>query len=314
MSDDEDADANEQAFAELQENLQEQEEAENEANRLSTLKPGDTDYDAIRAHYVKSTDPDADTCKELAALTQQWLDHREELVKRETELFDALSDEGYDVRDYYVRFHIKPKMRCLEKDPAEKSMRRVVDIFLENQDRLNKTTQRTVSHSGAVETFVAGGASGYIGHTDDQELADVDVLDADASADEGDRPADKLRVYSEAFDDGEIDTAVRVDDSGAHWNLGFRMSQMLRLWLKPHQREAADMCLNVLLNGGHGILVAHGMGYVGVQPDVAQAARPTGTPLSAGFHCRACTRHGPSGLASYFWMHSWPVILHLCTG
>ena len=52
MSDDEDADANEQAFAELQENLQEQEEAENEANRLSTLKPGDTDYDAKigRAH------------------------------------------------------------------------------------------------------------------------------------------------------------------------------------------------------------------------------------------------------------------------
>ena len=32
MSADEDADANEQAFAELQENLQAQEEAENEAN------------------------------------------------------------------------------------------------------------------------------------------------------------------------------------------------------------------------------------------------------------------------------------------
>ena len=98
MSDDEDSDANEQAFAELQENLQEQGEAENEANRLSALKPGDTDYDIIRAHYVKSADPDADTCKELATLTQQWLDHREELVKRETELFDALSDEGYDMR------------------------------------------------------------------------------------------------------------------------------------------------------------------------------------------------------------------------
>ena len=70
MSDEEDADANEQAFAELQENLQEQEEAENEANRLNELKLGDADYDAIRAHYVKSADPDADTCKELAALTQ----------------------------------------------------------------------------------------------------------------------------------------------------------------------------------------------------------------------------------------------------
>ena len=41
MSDDEDSDANEQAFAELQENLQEQGEAENEANRLSALKRGD---------------------------------------------------------------------------------------------------------------------------------------------------------------------------------------------------------------------------------------------------------------------------------
>ena len=38
MSDDEDSDANEQAFAELQENLQEQGEAENEANRLSALR------------------------------------------------------------------------------------------------------------------------------------------------------------------------------------------------------------------------------------------------------------------------------------
>ena len=35
-------------------------------------------------------------------------------------------------------------------------MRVAVDAFLENQDRLNKATQRTV-----------------IGHTDDQELADV---------------------------------------------------------------------------------------------------------------------------------------------
>ena len=47
MSDDEDADANEQAFAELQENLQEQEEAENEANRLSALKPGDASLVAV---------------------------------------------------------------------------------------------------------------------------------------------------------------------------------------------------------------------------------------------------------------------------
>eukprot|EP00966_Prymnesium_polylepis_P168886 3904776-Prymnesium_polylepis.1 len=60
MSDDEDADASEQAFAELQENLQEQEEAENEANRLSKLKLGDADYDSIRVHYVSSADPDAD--------------------------------------------------------------------------------------------------------------------------------------------------------------------------------------------------------------------------------------------------------------
>ena len=260
MSDDEDADANEQAFAELQENLKEQEDAENEANRLSRLKPGDADYDAIRAHYVSSATPDADTCEELSTLVRQWLNHRETLVKRETELFDLLSDEGYDMRDYYVKYHIKPKMQRLERDPAEKVMRVAVDSLLEKQDRLNGATQRTVSHSGAVETFVAGGASGYAGYTDDQELADVDVLDGDASADEGDRPADKIRVYSEECDGGEVDTAVRVDDSGAYWMEGFRMSQHLRLWLKEHQREAADMCLRVLLHGGHGILVAHGMG------------------------------------------------------
>ena len=188
MSDDEDADANEQAFAELQENLEEQEDAEKEADRLSKLKPGDSDYDAIRACYVSSADPDGDTCTELSELARQWLDHREKLVKRETELFDALSDAGYDVRDYYVRYHIKPKMRRLEKDPAEKAMRVTVDALLDKQ-----TPQETVSHSGAVKTFVAGGASGYIGYTDDQELADVDVLDGNASADEGDRPARSTR-------------------------------------------------------------------------------------------------------------------------
>ena len=61
-------------------------------------------------------------------------------------------------------------------------MRVTVDALLDKQ-----TPQETVSHSGAVKTFVASGASGYAGHTDDQKLADVDVLDGDTSADEGAR-------------------------------------------------------------------------------------------------------------------------------
>ena len=49
----------EEAFAELQEVLQEQQEAEATAERLEKLSPSDADYDAILACHTHVEDPHA---------------------------------------------------------------------------------------------------------------------------------------------------------------------------------------------------------------------------------------------------------------
>ena len=64
---------------------------------------------------------------------------------------------------------------------------------------LNKLRPAEAS-DGAVSTFVAEGASGYKGVTDEEELATVDVLDGDADTGELDKPTGRLAVNSDALD------------------------------------------------------------------------------------------------------------------
>lgn len=254
MSDDDD-DMLEQAFAELQENLNEQDAAETEAARISMLQPGDSDYDGIRSDYKHVADPDKATRAEIEKLVQQWFDHKDELALREAELYDTLTSAGFDMRTYYIEHHIKPKMRRLEREPSEVAMRSSVDALLAKTN-----PQEIVSHTGSIKTFVPSGASGYVGKTDEEELAEVDVLDSAAVALDNDCPSDKLCVYTDTNDANEIDKPVMQDDTGAYWFKGFRMHPLLRGMLKPHQQGAIDACLNALLGGAHGVLVAHGMG------------------------------------------------------
>ena len=201
-------------------------------------------------------DPHAATKAELVELSRQWTERHDELNERASELHDQLNEAGYDLREFYAEKMIKPKMRRLEKDPIEQQMRKTVT------DLLNKLyPQESASTSGAaVSTFAAGGASGYSGTTDAEELAEVDVLDTDAQPMEGDLAHDKLTVYSGKLDITETDISVSVDDSGAIWTDGFRIPKLLQVLLKDHQSHAVSVALQAMLGGCYGTLIAHGMG------------------------------------------------------
>ena len=249
----------ESAFAELQQNLDEQETAERETNRIGALRPGDSDYDAVRSWHAERKSakqpPDEATKAELSVLSEQWLERRDELATRETELYDILDAAGYDVRAFYREYRIKPKVQRAATDPDEVAMRASVDALL------SKTRPPQVSpDNGSVRPSVTGGASGCVGNVDEEDLAEVDVLDAAALTLENDRPPDKLRVYTEDNDNHDMDEPVTEDGTGAHWFNGFRMDPCLCAILQNHQLGAADACLEALRGGGHGILVAHGMG------------------------------------------------------
>ena len=92
----------EQAFRELQEIPFLRKAAQKKATRLGRLKPGNSDYDAIRSHYVNTTDPDAGTQTELSKLKQSWLDHKDKLAERENELFGILTNAGYNIMGYFI--------------------------------------------------------------------------------------------------------------------------------------------------------------------------------------------------------------------
>lgn len=260
MSDDDAApdDDLEHAFAELLENLKEQEEAELEADRLNQLKSGDDDYDNLwqlyrRKRKLDVRDAHAATQDELKDISREWMERKDFLQEREGYLFDHLqTNHQIDMRSYYVDHHIKPKIAKLSKQDAVERKR--VDKILNE-----KRPQQQIESMG-VQTFVASGASGYVGITDEEELAHVDVLDCAAPTLEGDLPADKIKVFSVADDVDEVDAVVQLDDTGANWFNGFRMDQCMQSSLKPHQLDACKLGLDVIFGGAHGILIAHGMG------------------------------------------------------
>ena len=249
----------EEAFAQLQEVMREQNEADATADRLEKLKPGDHDYDEILNCYAEADDPRAATEKEIATLVSQWHEHHEHLGDYASELYDQLNEAGYDLRDFYAETLIKPKMRRLEQDPAKQQVRKLVDTLLNTLRPVEKT-------DGVVSTFTptgasgASGASGYAGLTDAEELADVDVLDPDQAPMEGDLSHDKLTLYSETLDTTERDVAVSVDDNGTVWMHGFRIPKIFELVLQEHQMKAMLGALDNLQHGVHGTLIAFGMG------------------------------------------------------
>ena len=253
-------------FDELQSALQEQEEADATADRIDSLVPGDADYDAIRICHAHVSDPDAATRLEMSNLVTQWTVRHKELETLVSELHGQLHDAGYDLNGYFAD-NTKNKMRRLEKDPAEQQHRREVDLYL------NKKYPQQLNSSVSISTFVSSGAAGYRGVTDDQELAEVHVLDSDASVGEGDCPVDKLTYHSADADveyaahiddsvvnDGHTDVRTAVVTTGAVWFKGFRLSHYITVFLRDHQTEAVQCALQALLGGCHGTLIAHGMG------------------------------------------------------
>ena len=248
----------EEAFEELQEVLNAQDEALRMLEMLNNQTAGNEFYDDIFKCYVvnQSADPHGSTVSEMASLVDMWDEQMKKLDKREGKLFDRLCGEGYDIRDFYDSHLIHPKVRCLEVDPASIRLKKKVDAILEKTNPV-----QDISHTGAVSTIVAGGASGYKGIDDTHmpEDAEVDVLDADAEIGLNDKAPDKANIFDEDDDADGKEEPSKIVDTGAEWFRGCRISGDLLSTLAEHQIRCLKFALGQLLDES-GVLVAHSMG------------------------------------------------------
>lgn len=240
------------AFAELQETLDDAKEASKRLEELNALCPTDTIYQQIRGELLHCKDPDSATREEIKALTSQWYSRFDELSTREDELIDALAQHGHDVTGWLRETHIKPNL-AHEDDP---SLRARVDVILDQMNPVEKLV-------GEVGERVQQGASGYAGIDDDKALAHVDVLEGgqDGMDDvmECDRPVDEMRIFDDTADAQGIEEPVRSVSSGAHWVDGFRISPEIMATLKPHQTGAVLQALPRIA-AKKGTLIAHAPG------------------------------------------------------
>ena len=182
-----------------------------------------------------------------------WSTKIDELNDEEAELCDFLADNGHDMEKHF-RDEMCNKVRKVARDPVQEAFRKTVD------DKLD--TMRPVKRegpSGVVSTRVQIGASGYVGHTDAEELADVDVLNEDASLGDGDAVPDQANVFDDDDDAKETETPGAVTGTGARWSNGFRYGGELTKVLKDYQMQCADFLLE-RISSDKGALVAHGMG------------------------------------------------------
>ena len=100
----------EKAFAELQKVHHEHTDACDAYDRVCDIVDGDTDFCLIHKFHVerKSKRPRRDTFNELAALQADCKARLTRLNLRETELYERLSDAGYDMRHFYATHYIAP--------------------------------------------------------------------------------------------------------------------------------------------------------------------------------------------------------------
>lgn len=184
------------------------------------------------------------------------------LDERETALYDALTDEGYDMATFY-----KEHGYINLTDDMTPAQREAVDVLLEQV----RPTKRKI---GEVTVTVPLGATGYrhTVHESEEDLSRVDVLDESVDPDDNDAPTDFECVYRADNDakpgesravgglaEDDADEPDAFHCSGADWLEGCRMSAELMGQLKPHQLEAVSLAIRSL-NANEGALIAHAMG------------------------------------------------------
>eukprot|EP00966_Prymnesium_polylepis_P157111 3630547-Prymnesium_polylepis.1 len=62
---------------------------------------------------------------------QQWNVHIDEMDERESELFDILVDNGYDMRAFYEDTLVKPVISMAMNDPVEQLLEQTVSRLLD---------------------------------------------------------------------------------------------------------------------------------------------------------------------------------------
>jgi superfamily II DNA or RNA helicase len=174
-------------------------------------------------------------------------------------LYQELVDSNVDMSSIDNE-HMKSEIASANNDPVKQAARLSAE---EELDRIRPVLK--TSTTGNVTTLVEIGASGFVESRDDEELADVEVLDETASIGDCDLNPDRARIYSEGHDTklvGETDhddEPLRIDDTGAKWILGCRSSPELVNLLYPHQNRVVEPAIQQLEKDS-GYLIAHEMG------------------------------------------------------
>jgi superfamily II DNA or RNA helicase len=185
----------------------------------------------------------------------QWNDYIDSLEEEHDHLFDTLCEHGFDMAEYMKDTFIHPLVEQASSDLIEQAARRDADAYLE-------TLRPTKRRRGNESVVVPLGADGYksvistVG-----EHADVDILGAldDSNPLPNDEMPDRVAVYKEEDDMRGITDPSVLNDTGAIWHSGFRLSLGVMSTLKPHQLQLATRILDNF-DCKRGILAAHTMG------------------------------------------------------
>jgi SNF2 family DNA or RNA helicase len=201
---------------------------------------------------------------------QGWNEYIAKLEDRHAEICDDLCSLGFDVDKYYTDTLLKPMLAEAQNDPAEIQLRQTVDKML---DKL-RPVERTQRGYSCTERRPVGACHAYGKDAldddeededdwhmeEDEELANgVEVLDSDAPLLENDKMPDVANIYDESDDAMQIEKPKLVEETGAYWYNGFRVSASVVKNLKYHQIELMCFLLDAW-SGNRGALCAHSMG------------------------------------------------------
>ena len=168
-----------------------------------------------------------------------------------------VSDVRKRIRTFYEQEVVRVEVEKASKNVAEQVAAKAAEAEL---DRLRPVKKS--SNTGAVQRIVPLGASGFQSVSEEEALADVDILEGDDDDDalmENDICPDQKRFFRDEDDAEDIETPMRQEGTNAQWSDGFRLSEGLVTELKEYQLACVKRTLTRLANR-QGLLIAHAMG------------------------------------------------------
>ena len=187
-------------------------------------------------------------CKHVKQVIDDNEKQIEECDEKMHTIASALKRKGFDVDAYSLSLAVADAEKHHSSD-----WRKNADDELERK-RPCKITENNITR------IVPIGASGYWRDCDNDEDAEIDVLDDSVSPMQNDVTEAKLSIFSHASDMADKDEPDAVIESAAIVTTGFRLPNNIAHLLKPHQKDAVPRILKTVGDEASGYLLAHSMG------------------------------------------------------